>query len=511
MKRVEVPLEFFRKERQAYNDWKVAFWREMLQNSIDAGAFEFRVNVKSHGDGVYEITIFDDGCGMTPEVLDDVFFALGRSTKDGKSSIGGFGRARMLTCFSFTRYQIRTGTSYVDGSGSEYTHTTGQEKVKGTTFTITFNEKADGTDIESFIDAINDLLLHSRVDLEITVDGNSLKRIKTVEAFVRDLKLGDKPFAKVYSGADAGFCQVYTRIKGLWTMENWVPDLVKNIYIELVPEVSFKALTSNRDGFASPYKEIFDQFIGSLVTDGLSSKPRKVTTYLKGKGAFYFTKEGGRPFTGESMGRMARELATRKQLETAVAVLNAAVENSSQPEKRKVYQVSEFLPDVPLIVEHWHPDIEKVVERYDPRNWKFEVRGNDLHWKGNHQEVALYFAWCTSLSFAVKALCDMRNFTNFHWVAGWHFSSRAQASATYENIGGGIFHEFYLNPVDDKLQHAYDLRSKKSAMKLIASAMHEVCHAISSTHGERFASTLTDLIEEVPYDEVSKAIFRTRI
>ena len=50
----------------------------------------------------------DDGPGMTREVLDNVYFAVGATTKSGPTQIGGMGRARILTCFAIPSYRIRS-------------------------------------------------------------------------------------------------------------------------------------------------------------------------------------------------------------------------------------------------------------------------------------------------------------------------------------------------------------------------------------------------------------------
>jgi hypothetical protein len=51
-------------------------------------------------DGHGRVRFADDGTGMTRRTLEEVFFALGRTTKDGEDSIGGFGRARIILCFA---------------------------------------------------------------------------------------------------------------------------------------------------------------------------------------------------------------------------------------------------------------------------------------------------------------------------------------------------------------------------------------------------------------------------
>src|SRR3546814_15961123 len=73
-------------------------------------------------DNVVRIVFDDDGCGMDRDVLDDVYFAPGETTKKDGEFTGGYGRARLMTCFSQVRYGIRTHDCGVEGDGPDYTN-----------------------------------------------------------------------------------------------------------------------------------------------------------------------------------------------------------------------------------------------------------------------------------------------------------------------------------------------------------------------------------------------------
>jgi len=131
--RVTTPKEFFVKERDSfYSLWTLSFWREFFQNSVDAGSKNISIEISAEkgrgdfdkiGDASKQITrvVFtDDGCGMTEEVLNKVYFAIGQTTKNDGSSVGGYGRARLMTCFSQDRYSILTKDRFVMGNGPDY-------------------------------------------------------------------------------------------------------------------------------------------------------------------------------------------------------------------------------------------------------------------------------------------------------------------------------------------------------------------------------------------------------
>src|SRR5690606_26097931 len=87
------------------------------------------------GDGV-SVRFRDYGTGMSRRVLEEVFFALGETTKNGTDSIGGFGRARIITCFAQRAYRIRTRNLLVHGNAGEYRVEEVTDPVEGTEFVI---------------------------------------------------------------------------------------------------------------------------------------------------------------------------------------------------------------------------------------------------------------------------------------------------------------------------------------------------------------------------------------
>ncbi|MBX3269465.1 MAG: ATP-binding protein [Sandaracinaceae bacterium] len=79
----------------------LAFYRELVQNSIDAGARSIAVSLSFTPDpgadgpdalGTIDVAVRDDGCGMGREVLEDQLTVLFRSGKEGQQGkIGKFG------------------------------------------------------------------------------------------------------------------------------------------------------------------------------------------------------------------------------------------------------------------------------------------------------------------------------------------------------------------------------------------------------------------------------------
>ncbi|MCS4089736.1 ATP-binding protein [Rhizobium sp. BK176] len=139
---LSVGKDFLRGERdQYYNDYTIAFWRELFQNSVDAGATDISIDIEERQprrygglggpEKVTNICFTDNGHGMTAGVLNDVYFKMGSSTKkDDAGSIGGFGRARIMTCFSQESYSILTKDRFVSGDGPKFEHGSVAQQVE---------------------------------------------------------------------------------------------------------------------------------------------------------------------------------------------------------------------------------------------------------------------------------------------------------------------------------------------------------------------------------------------
>jgi hypothetical protein len=70
----------------------LAFYRELIQNAIDAGATSIEVDVRIEAPGEVRVSVIDDGEGMDADIVENALLVLFRSTKEGKSGkIGKFG------------------------------------------------------------------------------------------------------------------------------------------------------------------------------------------------------------------------------------------------------------------------------------------------------------------------------------------------------------------------------------------------------------------------------------
>lgn len=297
---IRTPKSYWVNKRvHSHRDWKFAFWRELFQNSVDAKARNIDITISEEtGKGswgrppndanVVRVRFQDDGTGMTRDVLENVFFAPGESTKrNSDDSVGGFGTARTMLCFSQSRYSIETGIYRVEGDGSEYTIEEGP-KVKGTTFEIDLSELE--TTLGGMRDALERYLSMSQLNVNITLNGKSIEAKAKKGPARRQLvaevteKAADgtrvrviRPFATVHANQGEKSPhrgKVIVRVNGaaMFVEKSGLPH---QVVVEIDRDLSREVLTDNRDGMKWDYQNALNTFMEEIAQDQTSALKEK--------------------------------------------------------------------------------------------------------------------------------------------------------------------------------------------------------------------------------------------
>lgn len=487
MPQIALPIEFFQKERrQAYSDWRAAFWRELLANSIDAGATEIKITIEPTA------VVFDDnGCGMDLPVAENVYLSIGRSTKDGKGGVGGFGRARILTCFGMDRYSLRSRNYRIEGVGAEYTIQHGVTGRHGLALEVSSTEFPS--------------VLTNRTYLERALNESYLPGVKfwiNGEEFYPDrLRSPDdaQPFGpggaygSVGSMSDnspyIGRCIV--RVNGL-SMFNRATQLTRvGVVVDLTPEMSRELLNANRDGG----KPQLDKEIEAVVR-ALNSDPEAVQR----KGWDIHRVEPG------SHGARISE-RTKDWLQRKLGLVPPPKREKSIWDEDLATVTGSGYAEGPgratLRGMSWEdPDkIEKLERMFEghTRGWflttsKQALATEAARWKQENwsrlplRDIQLILAWDAACEYSTRLLADVLDQNVEGWTTGLVFSS-LMANCVYAN--GTRF--LNLNPVI--FRDAVGKLSADAARRYMLSiALHEVAHLITSQHDEQFARTLTSLM-----------------
>jgi len=341
-RKVTTPKQFFLKERnEGYNNWTLSFWRELFQNSVDAGARNIDIRIettKPRGSfdqwapdmpEVVRVVFADDGRGMSKEVLENVYFTVGATTKGDGNSIGGFGRARLMTCFANVRYSILTTDQFVIGDGAEWVsyglddavtelgHSIGrlqaewaegarraEEGLRADLDLVTAAREAGGlkgcrveVDLDPksgdyssnhpseqrMLDQLKTYLSESQLSPKVTINGQSPEeffkisdgsRLQARRGPVRDTLAAEvdgvmTDFATVHTseGAKAAHKgKLIVRVDGASMYVKNV-KIDKQVIVEVDQKMSRQVLTANRDGFKDQFDTALQGLLSKLVVD----------------------------------------------------------------------------------------------------------------------------------------------------------------------------------------------------------------------------------------------------
>jgi len=284
MKTITLDPQFFAGELDMYN---VTFMlvRELLQNSLDAGSTA--IDIFEEDDWLH---CNDNGCGMNIDTIDNVYMRLGRSKKPDDDSCGGFGRARIVTCFAQKEYIIRTRNIEVRGVGAGYDVKTSTNYVHGCNISIKLQEKFVGT-LSKSMDTIAQL---SNVPgVKLTSNGQRI-----------NLTCGPAQTASYVNGistqvliqderTDMSFTRTY-RVNGLvqffedsYTLRELFEHDKRGcmLFIDLAPAESRKILTASREAIRwnkvsqlnSTLRQLLDTITVVSKDDALYSHLRDMT------------------------------------------------------------------------------------------------------------------------------------------------------------------------------------------------------------------------------------------
>lgn len=245
MAQVKVPNEFFAKSKLEYSDWRWAFFRELIQNSYDAGASRIDFSVSTTEES-HVVRCTDNGRGMSRDVLENVLLCLGGSKKED-GAVGGFGYAKSLLFFAHQGYEIRTLDHVVQGAGGDYSISESADCVRGTKIEVRMAREP----MSSELDIMNSLYGYAKylnVPRSLVVSVNGLK----IETQFSDYDCSVATALGQFSFKDTsdGKSRVIVAVRGL-------PMFVQNVYasgqasfsglLELSGD-TFELLTANRDG-----------------------------------------------------------------------------------------------------------------------------------------------------------------------------------------------------------------------------------------------------------------------
>lgn len=521
MPSIAVPHDFFLSERNtAYADWHGAFWRELISNSVDAGATRLHVRTRFTPDGGFLIDFADNGTGMGRQTIETVYMRLGASTKRDEAGIGGFGRARILTCFSQRAYRIRTANLVVTGEGGDYEIRETDSSVKGCAISVT----ADPDEARRLTRALTMVLQQSRLHVEMTADlvpdsprgevlftpeerlrwsdGGRFRGWTRPGTHIRTLTDETGTWADIHvSRGDKALHETsIIRVNGMAMHDDHLAARAQ-VIVELNPHRAREILTSARDSIRAPWRHELQKLYAEVASEAhtaLRNKTReKRTVLIPSRGGGAGQPPPRAPSTASTPPAQVVPEEGRRNDDRARETVNACNDAPSQTPRRvgdplidRLISIRDEIPgprlDVGIHIDSPTPAQRAAVKRFLPETWSAPGGG------GRNAEL-LHAAWSGACRHALDALVKVRPCAfrdSDRWVTGFVFD--AQMRACHAAVGA-VRHGLLLNPVDDGGRMIFRLKSREDLRRLSALACHEVAHCVHSWHDESFANLLTTL------------------
>ena len=287
---IRIGQEFFSLALRDYRDWKAMWWREAIQNAVDAKAKEVLCSVAIANQGHW-VTCEDNGKGMSEDVLLNKFLVLGATTKKAEQQAvtmrGGFGKAKELLILPWIEWRIRSRGVEVRGAGIDYTVRRGLPHKEGTQISVLMPADNATTEVLAlnYIKKCNlpKVKFHMGVWANDTRDivHADLKPGRKIREF-RGTVLGrgvEVPLATLhhYKKENAVPQRLLVRAQGLQMFGMWVSSDVPGQLILELKAPSVELLTANRDGFSdrTPLRRSVEHYVNDLAADISSSLKRK--------------------------------------------------------------------------------------------------------------------------------------------------------------------------------------------------------------------------------------------
>ena len=461
METIAISPRFFKHELNNYYQWEQAFWRELIQNSIDEKSSRIEIEIHADNEST-KIQFNDNGPGMNEKTLRDIYFNLGATGKEGCDTIGGHGRARIITCFAHESYQIRTQDLLCLGSGGSFSIETNHPYIRGCHIQVLTKESP----LETLTTHLKDYLKTCQLPCSITINGDPFSDWLYKRKATRTLSFGTIHTTKQRENS------VLIRVRGVAMFERNSPCRTGAI-IEIEPSCSRNILTASRDNLKYSEQRELDGFLSEIAIDN-RSLTRDLTvckTDIYGKFKQIKTSE-----------------APQSQIETLQNSLGVCLTTQLPPPNSQ--PCGEFIETTVDLQEPNQPDYslhyEDVPKKLLQSTKKFEPQ------QLGGTRLKLLKVWDETCKFLLEHLAEKTQ-QDLRYLPGFVFGPNIRGLHKTERNSAGNAHILYINPLDERGNINI---SCQDIHTLFAIGVHEITHVIHSYHNEDYAAELTQLVEE---------------
>lgn len=302
-RQIRISGRFLQGPKDDYRNWREAWWREVVQNGVDAGARTIQLEAVEEPEAM-RLSCADDGAGMDVRTVLDKFLVLGETGKGaGTDTVGGFGKAKELELLPWIAWEVHTRDLVIRGQGDAYGEPERAPYRQGTLVTVWMdkNECTTADHARSFVAKCH------LPRVAFTVNGDVVYANDRPGRLVREFKSehGDVQLTVYHTKRTPSNGQLPVRVRGVWMFSRMISDKMPG---RLIAELDGPAdgirrtLQSNRDGFRD-YRlgGALDELAQELARDVLTALAKKKNRYerfYKGQGSV------------DQASRLAQELVT---------------------------------------------------------------------------------------------------------------------------------------------------------------------------------------------------------
>jgi histidine kinase/DNA gyrase B/HSP90-like ATPase len=523
---ITIGAEFFATAKNDYAEWREKWFREAIQNSVDAGATYVRITVdylneqqhpisaNSDGRRFVRVSVEDDGRGMDEDVLLNKFLVLGGTGKRAVAGgIGGFGKAKELLLLPWIGWSIETNAIRVAGHGIQYDITQLSTPRHGTLLQVLMAAD-DCTSAEAAEAFIRKCYLPH---VKFSVNDTPIKAVLKPGELVRSLEgKADLFFEKKQRLSQA---VMLVRVHGMYMHDRWISSEVRGTLIVELTGKSTELLAANRDSVRDyALRTELDKFQNEVAADvksALKKKSNMVRERYRGTGKFKVESERGHAQAAvlDALGSLQPEQAGKgkqglgdaeveKVLDIILQIGGTAAESDGEGpiELRPPPDALRAILQTPMLgpkhVETlaklcaWEPDFYLI---NDVENFRVPAKFRPEKMPPGLRKLARF--WAELCRFVLVQL----NYSGEYGV-GWVFSTDTGAAYQLEEDQ----HWLLLNPFKEpdylgqsgswqKHDELYSLSEPDDVNWLYAAAVHEATHMADGivNHNESFTSAFT--------------------
>jgi len=538
---VVIGQDFFKKEARDYTIPALAIVREFCQNASDAKATQIYFELTPLDDDRTVIYCANNGAPFPLAQIQDRFMQLGQSSKTlNDSSVGAFGKAKVILCFANEEYAIRGSDCLIAGAGGNYRiytdkpsflvaetglaatavmQSTHECDVRRNWEHVTAFSTVAAYGHESLLRWIRWMATHAGKGFDTTVyvapyGEHRLGELRRYENRLPHKRWSHKEFGRVkrYAGDNMYGGQLVVRYRGVPMFQERLSGKKDYVIVELKQASSLGELplTANRDGLKYPYGAELRDFVDDLYTNAIKAIPAaKDEMFVLGDKALSMGLIGNR-----YLGRPSRQKKDSAAAADEVKTPTHAERYTELPTVQEPPEVVSTDPTTsPVSTEDrpWVMGVDRAStwQKYQPddatshlvmRNMtpytvpgKYDVRSHKL----SKAALTLLVDWVNVLS-VVHSVMDQG-------------MPRVQVGFVFSKEAVGMFHTrsqmpaVLINPVaagdlEDRsiLRSRFDWVGPKSRSRLLSVAAHEYLHAVGiGSHDEHYAAMLTHTLGEL--------------